>query len=211
VKFVLRGGQIPGTVFTPPGTSGYYPTSNIPKDGSGITEAKKLMKEAGFPDGKGFPKIEVHYNTHDGHKKIAEALHQMWKEALGIDITLYNQEWKVYLDNQRTKNYQLSRMGWIADYNDPNTFLDLLVTDGGNNRTGWSNKKYDKLIADAALEQNAKKRLAIFQKAENILLDEMPVLPIYIYTRYYLKSANVLGWHPNIEDIHPLKYVSIKE
>ncbi len=115
----------------------------------------------------------------------------------------------MYLDSQRSLSYQLSRAGWIGDYNDPMTFLDMWTTGNGNNNTGWSNKEYDKLISDAGKELNTKKRLAIFQKAEAILLDELPVLPIYIYKRNYLKSPLVQGWFPNIEDIHPLKYVSV--
>ncbi|MFM8316600.1 MAG: peptide ABC transporter substrate-binding protein [Deltaproteobacteria bacterium] len=209
VKFVTRGGQVPATMFTPPGTGGYQPQARLPKDGSQFAKAKQLLKEAGFPDGKGLPTIEILYNTSDNHKKIAEAIQQMWKETLGIDATLFNQEWKVYLDNQHTKNYMVSRAGWIADYNDPNTFLDMFVTNGGNNHSGYSNATYDQLIEAAKKETNPKKRFAIFQKAEDILLEDLPIMPIYIYSRNYLLSNEVQGWHPNIEDIHPLKYISI--
>jgi oligopeptide transport system substrate-binding protein len=209
VKFVTLGGELPGTTFTPPGTGGFRPKPVLPKDASHLAKAKELLAKAGFPGGKGLPPIELLYNTSDKHKKIAETLQQMWKQNLGIDVKLFNQEWKVYLDSQRTLNYQLSRAGWIGDYNDPNTFLDMFVTDGGNNQTGFSNKRYDELIAKAAQEQNLKKRLAIFQEVESILLDELPVIPIYIYTRVYLKEPSVVGWYPNIEDIHPLKHVSI--
>jgi oligopeptide transport system substrate-binding protein len=209
MKFVSKGNQVPATAFTPPNTAGYTPKSVLPSDVSRVGEAKKLLAEAGFPEGKGLGPIEIHYNTNEGHKKIAEAVQQMLKQNLGVDVRLFNQEWKVYLDSQRTLSYQLSRAGWIGDYNDPNTFLDMWVTNGGNNNTGWSNKEYDKLIADAAKELNAKKRLAIFQKAEDILLTELPVIPIYIYKRNYLKSPLVQGWYPNIEDIHPLKHVSL--
>ena len=103
----------------------------------------------------------------------------------------------------------VSRAGWIADYNDPNTFLDMFVTGGGNNHAGYANKAYDDLIEAAKKERNTKKRFAIFQKAEDILLEDLPVLPIYIYARNYLLSKDVQGWYPNIEDIHPLKYISI--
>jgi oligopeptide transport system substrate-binding protein len=209
VKYVTKGNQDPATAFTPPGTGGYFPQAVLPADGSQIAKAKELLAKAGYPDGKGLPSIEILYNTHEGHKKIAEALQEMLKKNLGINVTLLNQEWKVYLDSQKTLNYQMSRSAWIADYNDPNTFLDMFVTNGGNNETGWSNKTYDSLIAAAEKEQNVKKRMAIFQKAENILLDEAPVLPIYIYKRNLLKSPQVAGWYPNVEDIHPLKYVSI--
>ncbi len=210
VTYVTRGGQLPATTFTPPGTGGYTPKARLPKGSERLEEAKKLLAEAGYPGGKGMPAIEMLYNTSDSHKKIAEAIQQMWKQALGIEITLYNQEWKVYLDSQQQMNFSLSRAGWIADYNDPNTFLDMFLTNGGNNHSGWSNKTYDKLIADAGRETNVKKRLALFGQAEDILLDELPCIPIYIYTRVYLKNPLVEGWYSNVEDIHPLKYVSLK-
>lgn len=225
VKLVTRGGQLPGTTFTPPGIGGYHPTPRLPKDGGGIAKAKELLAKAGYPDGKGFPEIDLLYNTSDSHKKIAEVIQQMWKQNLGINIKLFNQEWKVYLDNERTFNYSISRAGWVADYNDPNNFLDMFITGGGNNKTGWSNPKYDQAIDQAAavapvqfknvkdLKKQArllhKKRFEFFQQAEDILLDELPVIPIYIYSRVYLKSPKIVGWYPNIEDIHPLKFVSL--
>jgi oligopeptide transport system substrate-binding protein len=183
--------------------------SVLPSDGSRIAEAKQLLKQAGYPDGKGLAPIEILYNTHAGHKKIAEALQEMWKQNLGVEIKLFNQEWKVYLDSMRTRNFQLGRQGWIGDYNDPNTFLDMLMTDNGNNRSGWSNKQYDEVMEKAAKERDLQKRLTYFQQAEIIALEELPVIPIYIYTRIYLKQPSVVGWDPNIEDVHPLKFVSL--
>ena len=209
-KFVLKGGQAPSESFTPPGTGGFKPESRLPKDLSRLTEAKKLLAQAGFPEGKGLPPIEILYNTSEGHKKIAEAIQEMWSENLGVKATLYNQEWKVFLDTQHSKNYMVSRAGWIADYNDPNTFLDMLTTGNGNNHAGWSNPDYDALIHQAAKELKPKKRYELFQKAEEILLRELPVIPLYVYTRLYLLSPDVQGWFENVEDIHPLKYVWLK-
>ncbi len=210
VKYVVKGGQAPAESFTPPGTGGFHPQSHLPKDSSRVAEAKKLLTQAGFPDGKGLQPIEILYNTSESHKKIAEAIQQMWSENLGVQATLYNQEWKVFLDTQHSKNYMVSRAGWIADYNDPNTFLDMLTTGNGNNHAGWSNPAYDLLIEKAAKELNPKKRHEIFQKAEDILLEELPVIPLYIYTRIYLLSPDVQGWFENVEDVHPLKYVWMK-
>jgi len=116
----------------------------------------------------------------------------------------------VYLDNQTQHNFQMSRAGWIGDYNDPNTFLSLFLTGDPLNHAQFANKAYDDLIAQAGRETNAKKRFEIFQKCEDIILDELPVLPIYIYTRVYLKNPRIQGWYANIEDTHPLKFVSIK-
>jgi oligopeptide transport system substrate-binding protein len=210
VKYVTKGQQEPAQSFTPPGTAGYNPPKLLPKDLSRLKEAKQLLKEAGYPDGKGMPPVEILYNTENNHKKIAEALQQMWKENLGIPVTLSNQEWKVFVDNLRTHNFMLGRLGWVGDYNDPNTFLDLVVTDGGNNHAQYSNKEYDDLIARASTEMNSLKRFEYFKKAETIFLNELPLIPIYIYKRIYLLSPNVKGWYDNIEDIHPLKYVYLE-
>lgn len=210
VKYVLKGGQAPAESFNPPGTGGFNPQSRLPRSLGRVEEAKKILAQAGFPGGKGLPNIEILYNTSESHKKIAEAIQQMWAENLGVKATLYNQEWKVFLDTQHSKNYMVSRAGWIADYNDPNTFLDMMTTGNGNNHAGWSNSTYDSYIDQAAKELNSKKRFEMFQKAEDVLLEELPVIPIYIYTRLYLLSPVVQGWHENVEDIHPLKYVWLK-
>ncbi len=210
VKHVTLGHQLPGNMFTPPGTGGYDPVVKLPTDLSRLAEAKKLLADAGYPGGKGLPSMEILYNTSEGHKKIAEALQQMWKKNLGVEVTLFNQEWKVYLDSMRNGQFALGRQGWIADYNDPTTFLDLLVSDNGNNRSGWKNVQYDTLIDKAGKEIDKKKRLEYFRQAEEIAMEELPVIPLYIYNRHYLKTLNVEGWYPNIEDHHPLKYVTVK-
>jgi oligopeptide transport system substrate-binding protein len=171
--------------------------------------ARQLLADAGYPDGKGLPPIEILYNTMEDHKRIAEAVQQMWKKNLGVDARLLNQEWKVYLDSMHSMNYQVARQGWIGDYNDPNTFLDNWVTGGGNNETGWSNPEYDRLIKEAAHTTDAAQRLEVFQKAEAILMDEMPIIPIYVYTRVYLMQPNVKGFYPTIIDNHPYKYIWI--
>ena len=133
----------------------------------------------------------------------------MWQNNLKIQIEHTNEEWKVYLNTQQKMEYQVSRAGWIGDYNDPNTFLDMWLTGGGNNYTGFTNKKFDQLIASAGQEADPKKRFSLFEQAEEILLDEMPIIPIYHYTSKYLANPRVKGWHPTILNHHPYKHVSV--
>lgn len=208
VEKVKKGGQTPAYALTPPNTNGFTPRAAIPYD---IEEARKLLAEAGYPDGKGFPEVELLYNTFESHRKIAVAVQQMWKKALNINITLTNQDWKVYIDNEKTLNYTMCRGSWIGDYFDPNTFLDMWVTGSGNNRTGWSNMKYDELIARAAEAADRDERYEYFQQAEEILAEEVPIIPVYTYTRVYLISPEVKGWHPNIMDHHPYQHVYLEE
>ncbi len=206
VENITKGGQIPAYSFTPPNTAGYTPEAKIIYD---IEKARKLLALAGYPNGKDFPETEILYNTSEGHRKIAVAIQQMWKTALNVNVTLTNQDWKVYLSSRKTKNYSIARAGWIGDYADPNTFLDMFVTEGGNNHSGWSNPDYDALILEAGKTVDPKKRFDIFQKAEKLLLDEAPILPIYTYTSLTLISPDVKGWHSNILDHHPYKYVHL--
>jgi oligopeptide transport system substrate-binding protein len=207
VKNVRRGGELPAFNYTPPGTAGYTCRASLHED---LAEARRLLAEAGYPDGKGLPTIELLYNTLEAHRTLAEAIQQMWKKNLGIDVQLVNQEWKVYLDSQRTLNYQICRAAWIGDYVDPNSFLDEFVTGGGNNETGWSNAEYDRLIAEAARTGDPAQRLEVFQKAEAILMDELPIIPIYFYTRVYLKRPELKGWYPTLLDNHTFKYVYLE-
>ena len=196
VSQITKGGQIPAYAITPPGTMGYYPESDLAFDPDG---AKKLLAEAGYPNGEGFPTTEILYNTSEGHRKIAVALQQMWKKHLNIDVILLNQEWKVYLDTVSNHHYEIARAGWIGDYVDPNNFLDMFLCNGGNNRTHWCNPEYDQIILQQVPKaQTHQQRLELFQQAEHILLDEMPVIPIYIYTSNNLVHPTVKNFGRNI-------------
>jgi oligopeptide transport system substrate-binding protein len=145
---VLGGGELPAYTVVPPVLSEYAsPATELRYD---VEKARALLAEAGFPGGKGFPKFGILYNTFETHKKIAEVIADQLKRNLGIDAQAYNQEWGAYLAAQQTLDYEIARAGWIGDYEDPNTFLDMWVTNGGQNRTGWSSARYDELIRLAA-------------------------------------------------------------
>jgi oligopeptide transport system substrate-binding protein len=191
IKNILRdAGQTPAYNFTPPSPK-FTSSARISGD---LTEAKRLLSEAGYPEGKGMPPVEILFNTLDSHRVIAEAIQQMWRTRLGINATIQNQEWKVYLDSQQTLNYQISRAGWIGDYDDPHAFLDMWMTGGGNNQTGWSNAEYDRLLRGSLGAGGEPERMAVYQKLEAILADEVPVIPIYFYTRVYAISPRVKNW-----------------
>jgi oligopeptide transport system substrate-binding protein len=208
VETVTRGGEQPAFALTPPDTKGYTARAQVQFD---IEGAKQLLAEAGVPGGRGLPSIEIHYNTSENHRAIAEAIQQMWKRHLGIDSTLRNEEWKVYLDSQSHTNYVVSRAGWTGDYPDPNTFLDTFLSYSGNNRTGWNNPEFDRLVLQAACTVDEAERYELFQQAEAILLDDLPIIPIYYYTRAFLLHPAVRNWHPTFLDHHPYKYVYLEQ
>lgn len=174
-------------------------------------QARELLAEAGFPGGEGFPRVELLYNSDENHQLIAEAVQDMWSRNLGISISLVNKEWRTYLQDVSTLNYEIARAGWIGDYNDPMTFLDLWETDNGNNNTGWSDEEYDSLIQRARAEVDEDRRMEHLQAAEAILLERGPVVPIYYYTNNILVSRHIEGFEPHNRDIHLLRYMSLPD
>lgn len=207
VEQVTKGGEVPAYTFTPPDTLGYTAKGGFEFNPE---KARQLLVEAGYPNGEGFPVTELLYNTSEGHRKIAVAIQQMWNQYLGVNITLNNQDWKVYLNSVDNGDYAIARAGWIGDYVDPNTFLDMWITGGGNNRTGWSNARYDELILKLApTASDRETRYKLMAEAEAILLDEMPVIPIYIYNSKSLVHPSLKGLTPNILDYTVYKYLSL--
>ncbi len=207
VNYVLKAGQPAAYSLTPPDTGGYTPRAKIEYN---VEEARRLLAEAGYPNGKGFPKVELLYNTHKGHMRIAEVVQQIWKENLNIDISLLNMEWKTYLAQKKTHKYSIARASWVGDYEDPSTFLEMFITGSGNNDAAWSNPEYDRLIQAAANEMDQDKRYEIYQQAEAILMDELPIIPIYYYRSKQLVTTSVKNWEPSLLDRHPYKYLYLE-
>lgn len=209
VENVTQTGQVPATGFVPSGTADADPSGPDFRSVGGdyysvksedyeknCEEARKLLAEAGYPDGKGFPTVEYLYNTNDEHKSIAEALQNMWQKELGVTVTLNNQDWNVFLQNRKQGNYQIARNGWIADYNDPITFLDMWYTGGGNNDAQYSNKDYDAAIDAAKSTAVPAERMKALHEAEDILIKQDNVLcPLYFYTQKYMLNDKVQGMY----------------
>lgn len=206
---VMHSAYFAAYSITPPDTLGYFPPKLF---GFDVQQARRLLADAGYPDGKDWPGLELVYNTQESHRKIAVALQQMWKDALNIDITITNQEWKVYLDTVDQMNFQMARRGWIGDYVDPNNFLDLFLCGGGNNNTGFCNPRYDEMIQqEAPLAETREERYAIFRAAETMMMEEMPIIPIYTYTSSHLIHPSVKGLPANLMDSMNFKYTWLED
>jgi oligopeptide transport system substrate-binding protein len=201
---IMKAGQVPAYGVVPPGIEGY---TGAECDHEDAELARTLLAEAGYgTGGKPFPTIEIHYNTAEAHRDIALTIADTWQRELGIKAKLLNQEWKVYLDTQTSIQYDVSRSAWIGDYPDPNTFIDLWVTDGDNNRTGWGDPRYDEFVRRAATEADPAARLRILAQAEELLLDELPVLPIYSYVSQNVVNPRLGGFYENVMDVHFPKF-----
>lgn len=198
---IMGAGEIPAYSLVPPGMEGYEGQTCAAEDPE---EARRLLAEAGYPEGKGFPRMDILYNTDEAHQSVAELIRKQWQRELGIQIKTRNEEWASYLSSHRQMKYNVSRRGWIGDYADPSTFLDMMVTGGEQNNTGWSNAEYDRMIKAAAQEADPEKRMQIFRQSERILMDELPILPIYFYVSKNMVKPYVRGFYNNIQDVHPV-------
>lgn len=195
---VLQGSRLPAHHYVPPGTggaSGYVSTARQPHDPE---TARALLAEAGFAGGAGFPRLELLMNTDALNTRVLEAVQAMWKRELGVEVALVNQDFRVYLDAMKGLRYDIARARWIGDYDDPNTYLDMYLTGGGNNQTGWSSPAYDQFIARAATTPEPVARFALLQEAEALLLAEAPIAPLVFGARVHLVHPEVSGWRPSL-------------
>jgi oligopeptide transport system substrate-binding protein len=204
---VLQGSRVAAFHYTPPGTGGYFSEARQAYDPAA---ARELLAAAGFPAGKGFPRLELLMNTDAINTSVLSAVQAMWKRELGIEVTLVSQDFRVYLDTMKGLRYDIARARWIGDYNDPNTYLDMYVTDGGNNQTGYSSPAYDQLIATAAATSDPAARYAVFQRAEALLLSDAPIAPVYFGARTHLLHPDVRGWKPSLLGVRRYQTLSLK-
>jgi len=209
---LTKKGDTPTTVFVPPGIAGYPPAGmEIKGPAYDPDQARRLLAEAGYPDGKGFPKITIYFNTHQAHRQIAETIQRMWKETLNIDnVELQNEEGRTFLARLVRRDFDIGREVWNGDYLYPNTFLDKFITNGSSNHSGWVNEEYKRLMETANAEPDPVRRMQLLARAEQILLDEVAIIPIYHLALSYMAKPFVDGWYSNLLDVHPLKNVSIK-
>jgi oligopeptide transport system substrate-binding protein len=208
VEHILRGGQQPATSLMPPELADYTPPAEVTTD---FDAARRLLVAAGHPGGHGLPPLELLYNNSENHRLLAEAVQEMWRRELGVEVRLANQELKVVLAERRTGQYQILLSDWVGDYPDASTFLDVWRGDGGNNHTGWASSDYDSLLLAAARTVNPAERAVLLQRAESLLLTAMPVIPLYFNTHVFLLQPSVHGWHPTVLDHHPYKDVWLEE
>jgi oligopeptide transport system substrate-binding protein len=202
VDQVLGAGQLPAYGWVPPVRSytGQSMAEATWTQAEREAEAKRLYAEAGY-SAENPLRTEIIYNTHDDHRRIAVAIAAMWKQLLGVETAITQQEWKVYLETRnQQRDTQVYRHGWIGDYNDAFTFAELLRSTSGLNDTGYNNAEYDRLVTAAQSELDADKRAVLLQDAEKIMLADMPILPIYYYVSTRMLKPWVKGFEPNIMD-----------
>jgi oligopeptide transport system substrate-binding protein len=211
VRKLTKGGEKAAFRFVPDGTASYEPPVGLPRDPEA---ARKLLAEAGYPGGKGFPRLQYAFaSAASGAAKVSEniaiELQQMWREELGVEIELRQIERKIFFAAQSQLDYDLSASSWVGDYNDPNTFLDLFMSNNGNNRTGWKDSRYDDLIRQANMQTDAGRRAGLFRQAETLLVsDEAPIVPLYFYAGFnYYDPTKIQGVYQNILDEHPLNAI----
>lgn len=206
VATVTRGGQEPAFTLCPATLAGYTPPPGIATDPAA---ARRLLAEAGFPEGRGFPAVEAITFSSDLNQKVLEALQQTWQRELGIAVALAPKEKNVWIADERRLAYQLSLARWIGDYADPVAFLELFLAGGGNNATGWADPEYDRLVRTAADTAEPAARMALFRAAEERLLAAAPVAPLHHGTRAYLADPAVHGWEPAPLGFRRYQHVSL--
>lgn len=198
---ITKGAEVPATTYVPPGlkdTRGNEFSSMVDygiSPEADIEKAKEYLTKAGYPDGEGFPEIEILYNTSETHKIIAEAIQEMWKKNLNIEVSLTNQEWPVFASSRRYGKYTgAARFGWFVDYADAMSMLEILESQDTNNSAQWMSEEYNQLLLDARNENDPEKRDEALYAAEKMLFDQQVIMPIFYYTDKFLIKKRVVDW-----------------
>ncbi|MDI9499572.1 MAG: peptide ABC transporter substrate-binding protein [Acetivibrionales bacterium] len=217
-----KAGQQPAGAFVPTGLSDADPTREFRDVGgdyydpsaeayeANLEEAKRLLAEAGYPNGEGFPTLEYLYNESTAHQQIGEALQDMWKK-IGVNVTLVSQEWNTFLNTRKNGEYDIARNGWLGDYNDPISFLDMWVTGSGNNDAQWSNVEYDEIIRKVKTTTDTEERYRLMHQAEDIIFEESMLCPIYYYVDIFLLNQKLDGFYSSPLGFKYFMYTSIKK
>jgi len=221
VREIGKAGQVPAGAFVPIGLSDADPSKEFrdvggnyydPSDYEGnLEKAKQILAEAGYPNGQGLPAFEYLYNSEsEGHRLIGEALQDMWGK-LGVKINLVSQEWATFLNTRKNGDYDIARNGWLGDYNDPISFLDMWITNSGNNDAQWSNPEYDKLISQIKTETDTAKRFELMHKAEDMIFDDWMLCPIYYYVDIFVLNTKVENFWSSPLGFKYFMYATVKE
>ena len=199
---ILLGGQRPATGFVCDVVPGTTSDKDFRTEGGAflpehadIDEARRLLAEAGYPNGENFPKVSYKYNSNPGNKSLAEALQGMWKKNLGVEVELVNEEWKVFIETRNKKDYDIARDAWIMDFYDAGSILETLISNSPQNNTGYNNPKFDEAMTNAAREMSHEKRVNFMHEAESYLMEDLPVAPIYFYSSAVMQSKRVKNIH----------------
>jgi oligopeptide transport system substrate-binding protein len=207
---VSRFGELPAYTLVPPGIGDYQspqPEWSSWPQGQREEEARRLYALAGYTAERPLS-VEIRYNTSENHKKMALAMAALWKQVLGVEARLVNEEWKVFLQNRQQKVLtEVFRAGWISDYADPYSFLEQFRTGHGQNDYGYSNRMFDSLLDQVAAERIPARRRRLMQEAERILLEDQPIIPVYTYVTKRLVDRHLAGWENNVMDHHYSKHM----
>jgi len=201
---VFRGYK-PAYALTPP-MGAYDPPHIATYDKA---KAQKLLADAGYPGGKGFPRLKILIASRETAATLAQATQAMWRDILGVEVEIENKEWNAYLVATQEGDYDISYGGWIGDYLDPLTFIEMWTPGNGNNNTGWAHDGFVKLLQQSYQETDGTKRFAQLHEAESILIDEAPILVIAWQARNYLLHPSVKGWNPLLLSNNPYQYIRL--
>ncbi|MCC6414394.1 MAG: peptide ABC transporter substrate-binding protein [Opitutaceae bacterium] len=205
-RTVLQGSRLPAASLTPPHTGGYDAPNPMNVNAAA---ARALLAEAGFAEGKGLPAIELMVRNDEIMPRLAEAIQAMWKTELGVTATISQTEQKIWIQNQQTLNYAVCLSAWTADFPDPVSFLELFLSGGSYNWTGWTSERYDQILAQAAITNDAGQRFTLLRTAETLLLNEAPIAPLYFGAQTHLLHPAVKGWTPAPLGFRRFQFISL--